>query len=48
MRSYLINKNLSFYFWLRRKIGKDRALRLANITERLILILGRPKWVDEK
>jgi len=43
MRNYLINKNLSFYYWLRQRIGKDRALRLARITERTILIFGRER-----
>jgi len=41
MRSYLINKNLCFYYWLRKKIGKRRALEIATGTEKLILILGR-------
>jgi hypothetical protein len=43
MRSLLINKNLSFYYWLRKKIGKKRALRVANTIERLILIFGRDR-----
>jgi hypothetical protein len=43
MRNYLINKNLAFYYWLRQRIGKDRALRVARITERTILIFGRER-----
>ena len=43
MRSFLINKNLSFYYWLKQRIGKDWALRVANTAERIILILGREK-----
>ena len=45
MRSFLINKNLSFYYWLKQRIGKDWALRVAIITERIILIFGREKWI---
>jgi hypothetical protein len=41
MRSYLINKNLCFYYWLRRGIGKKEALRVANTIERIVLIFGR-------
>jgi len=41
MRSLLINKNLSFYYWLRRKIGKKVAYKVANTLEKVILIFGR-------
>jgi len=41
MRSLLINKNLSFYYWLRRKIGKKGAYKVANTLEKVILIFGR-------
>jgi hypothetical protein len=41
MRSYLINKNLCSYYWLRKKIGKKEALRVANIIERFVLLFGR-------
>jgi hypothetical protein len=41
MRSFLINKNLSLYYWLKKKIGKKRALRIANSIENLMLIFGR-------
>jgi hypothetical protein len=37
MRSFLINKNQSFYYWLRRRIGKERAFRVANRVEKIIL-----------
>jgi len=43
MRGFLINKNLSLYYWLKQKIGKDWALRVANTAERIILIFGREK-----
>jgi hypothetical protein len=43
MRNFLINKNLSLYYWLKRRIGKNWALRVANTTERIILIFGREK-----
>jgi hypothetical protein len=41
MRSLLINKNLAFYYWLRGKIGKKRAYRVACVIEKGILIFGR-------
>jgi len=44
MRSFLINKNLSFYYWLRKKIGKENALRVANTFEKIILVLGREQY----
>ena len=37
MRSFLIHKNLSLYHWLRRRIGKERALGVANTVEKIIL-----------
>jgi hypothetical protein len=41
MRGFLINKNLCFYYWLRKKIGKRRAMEIANTIEKTILIFGR-------
>jgi hypothetical protein len=41
MRSYLINKNLCLYYWLRRRIAKNRAFWVASIIEKIILIFGR-------
>jgi hypothetical protein len=41
MRSFLINKNLCFYYWLKKKIGKKWALGVANGIEKTILIFGR-------
>jgi hypothetical protein len=46
MRSFLINKNLSFYYWLKRRIGKTSALRVANTLEKVILIFGREQIGD--
>jgi hypothetical protein len=43
MRSFLINKNMSLYYWLRRRIGKATAFRVANATEKVILIFGRER-----
>jgi hypothetical protein len=37
MKSFLIHKNQSFYYWLRRRIGKGRAFRVANRVEKIIL-----------
>ena len=41
MRSFLINKNLYFYYWLKTNIGKKWALGVANTIEKTILIFGR-------
>jgi hypothetical protein len=41
MRSFLINKNLCFYYLLRKKIGRSTALAIARILEKIILIFGR-------
>ncbi len=41
MRSFLINKNLSLYYWLRKRIGKERAYRIAFTIEKVVLIFGR-------
>jgi len=41
MRNFLINKNLCFYYWLRKRIGKEWALRVANKIEKIILVFGR-------
>jgi len=41
MRSFLINKNLCFYYWLKKKIGRKWALGVANVIEKIILIFGR-------
>jgi hypothetical protein len=41
MRGFLINKNLSLYYWLKKRIGKESAYRVANAFEKVILIFGR-------
>jgi hypothetical protein len=41
MRSFLINKNLCLYYWLRKRIGKKRALSVAGAIEKVILVSGR-------
>jgi hypothetical protein len=41
MRSFLINKNLTVYYWLKERIGKTGALLVATTIEKAILIFGR-------
>lgn len=48
MRSFLINKNLSLYYWLRKRIGKTIAFHVANGVEKVILILGRERMPNGK
>jgi len=43
MRSFLINKNMSLYYWLRKRIGKAKAFRVANTIEKVVLIFGRER-----
>ena len=45
MRSFLINKNLSLYYLLRKKIGKKQGLVVASIIEKALLIFGREKML---
>lgn len=44
MRSFLINKNLSLYYWLKKKMRKERAYSVANLFEKVILIFGRESY----
>jgi hypothetical protein len=41
MRSFLINKNLSLYYLLRRMIGKKWGFVVAGSIEKALLIFGR-------
>ena len=43
MRSFLINKNLSLYYLLKRRIGKKQSLAVASTIEKVLLIFGREK-----
>ena len=48
MRSFLINKNLSFYYWLRKRTGKAIAFEVANAIEKVILIFGRERMPSRR
>jgi hypothetical protein len=48
MRSFLINRNLCFYYWLRKKIGKRGEFRVANSVEKMISIFGREQVEGRK
>jgi hypothetical protein len=43
MRSFLVNKNLCLYYWLKKRIGKKIAFEVANKSEKVILIFGRER-----
>jgi len=43
MRGFLINKNLSLYYLLKKGIGKRRAFWVANTIEKVIVIFGRER-----
>ena len=48
MRSFLINKNLSLYYWLKKRIGKNLAFRIVNDIERVITIFGREEIPEQQ
>jgi len=39
--SFLINKNLSLYYWLKKKIGKRAEFWVASSIDKVILMFGR-------
>ena len=41
MRSFLINKNLCLYCWLRKRVGKKQALWISTHIEKAMFLLGR-------
>jgi hypothetical protein len=43
MRSYLINKNLSLYYHLKKTVGRRIAFEVVNTIEKVILIFGRER-----
>jgi hypothetical protein len=48
MRTFLINKNLSFYFWLKKRIGKRRAFWVGQTpVRRVSLPLEEKAWITE-
>ena len=47
MRGFLINKNLSFYYWLRKRVGKKWACKVAIAIEKSILVFRRPKLKED-
>ncbi len=48
VRSFLINKNLSFYYWLKKRTGKALALKVANTIEKVILVFGRERMPSRR
>jgi len=48
MEHFLLNKNLSLYYWLRKRIGKKRAFWVANAIEKGIHIFGKQKNDGQK
>jgi len=41
---------MSLYYWLKKRLGKKKALRIANSLERAMLIFGRegPPGINRK
>ena len=48
MRSFLVNKNLCLYYWLKKKIGNKGALRIANTIQKVVLVFGREQLPYEE
>ena len=46
MISFLVNKNLSLFYWLKKRIWKKRAFKVAIIVEKIILTFGREQMGD--
>jgi hypothetical protein len=46
MRSYLINKNVCFYYWFRKRVGKKLAFQVALSVEKAILLFGREIFMN--
>ena len=44
MRDFFINKNVCFKYRLGKHIGRKKATKICNATEKLILLLGRPHY----
>jgi hypothetical protein len=42
-RGDLMNKNLSFMYWLKKRIGKEKAFMVCSMTEKILLIFGRER-----
>ena len=48
VRSFLINKNLALYYWLKKRIGKNLAFGIVNHIERVITIFGREEIPEQQ
>ncbi len=48
MRGFLINKNLSLYYWLKKRMGKEKAYWVASVFEKVILVFGRGTYEGGK
>ncbi len=48
VRSFLINKNLSLYYWLKKRTGKAFAFGVANTIEKTILVFGRERMPSRR
>lgn len=48
MRNLLINKNLLFYYGLKKRLGKRVAFRVTNTIEQVILLFEREQVENRK
>jgi hypothetical protein len=48
MRSFLINKNITLYYRLKRRIGNKPAFRIANEIEKVVTIFGREQIPEQQ
>ncbi|OGP88838.1 MAG: hypothetical protein A2156_07545 [Deltaproteobacteria bacterium RBG_16_48_10] len=48
MRSFLINKNLTLYYWLKKRLGKESAFRMVNDIEKVITLFGREEMPEQR
>jgi hypothetical protein len=48
MRSFLINKNITLYYRLKKWIGNKPALRIVNKIERFVTLFGREQIPEQQ
>jgi hypothetical protein len=48
MRSFLINKNITFYYRLKKRIGNKPAFRIVNEIEKFVTLFGREQIPEQQ
>ena len=48
MRSFLINKNITLYYRLKKRIGNKLAFRIVNEIEKFVTLFGREQVPEQQ